>query len=103
MRRKWLSLLPPGYIPVNDNLYSPYWLQILFGRIEKKHKKRDISDKMINIFYCHIFWQVESKTLSPKWMEQFDLKIYEDQSSILELSVWDKDVGKDDIMGRLGI
>ncbi|XP_071844692.1 multiple C2 and transmembrane domain-containing protein 1-like isoform X3 [Apostichopus japonicus] len=44
--------------------------------------------------------KVESKTLSPKWMEQFDLKIYEDQSSILELSVWDKDVGKDDIMGR---
>ena len=45
--------------------------------------------------------QVEPKTLNPKWMEQFDLHLYDDLASQLEISVWDKDVGsKDDIMGR---
>ena len=47
------------------------------------------------------FCQIESKTLNPKWMEQFDLRMYKDQSTMLDISVWDKDLGsRDDIMGR---
>ena len=41
------------------------------------------------------------KTLSPRWLEQFDLHMFEGQTSHLELSVWDHDAGgRDDIMGR---
>lgn len=68
-------------IPMDDNGLSDPYVKFKLGGEKFKSK-------------------VESKTLSPKWMEQFDLKIYEDQSQILEISVWDKDVGKDDIMGR---
>ncbi|KAL1114805.1 hypothetical protein AAG570_007629 [Ranatra chinensis] len=44
--------------------------------------------------------KVSYKTLNPRWLEQFDLHLYEDQSQELELTVWDKDKSKDDFMGR---
>lgn len=45
--------------------------------------------------------QYKEKTLNPRWLEQFDLQMYEDQTTTLEISVWDHDMsGKDDIMGR---
>ncbi|XP_059487628.1 multiple C2 and transmembrane domain-containing protein isoform X3 [Neocloeon triangulifer] len=41
------------------------------------------------------------KSLSPTWLEQFDLHLYDDQSQELEITVWDKDQrSKDDFMGR---
>ncbi|XP_022252034.1 multiple C2 and transmembrane domain-containing protein 1-like, partial [Limulus polyphemus] len=47
---------------------------------------------------------VAIKTLNPKWIEQFDLHMYSDQSKMLEITVWDKDYhNKDDIMGRCTI
>ncbi|XP_050731196.1 multiple C2 and transmembrane domain-containing protein-like isoform X3 [Eriocheir sinensis] len=40
-------------------------------------------------------------TLHPKWLEQFDFHQFDEQSSNLEITVWDKDVRtKDDFMGR---
>lgn len=43
----------------------------------------------------------KAKTLAPKWLEQFDLRVYDDQGTLLEISVWDHDAaGKDDFMGR---
>ncbi|CAG5130346.1 unnamed protein product, partial [Candidula unifasciata] len=45
--------------------------------------------------------KVKTKTLSPSWLEQFDLRLYEDQTSLLEITVFDHDTrGKDDFMGR---
>ena len=45
--------------------------------------------------------QYKPKTLNPRWLEQFDLHMFDDHTSHLELSVWDHDTaGKDDIMGR---
>jgi len=45
--------------------------------------------------------QYKPKTLTPKWLERFDLYMYEDQTSYLELVVWDHDhSGRDDMMGR---
>ncbi|XP_070543600.1 multiple C2 and transmembrane domain-containing protein 1-like isoform X2 [Ptychodera flava] len=42
-----------------------------------------------------------ARTTNPKWREQFDLYWFEDQSSVLEVAVFDHDVGsKDDLMGR---
>ncbi|KAK3888034.1 hypothetical protein Pcinc_007895 [Petrolisthes cinctipes] len=48
--------------------------------------------------------KVEVHTLNPKWLEQFDFHSFEDQSQILEITVWDKDVrSKDDFMGKCNI
>ena len=41
------------------------------------------------------------ETLCPRWLEQFDLNLSEDQVQEMEVTVWDKDQGrKDDFMGR---
>ncbi|XP_072038092.1 multiple C2 and transmembrane domain-containing protein 1-like [Amphiura filiformis] len=72
-------------IPMDDNGLSDPYVKFKLGN--EKYKSR-----------------VEPKTLNPKWMEQFDLHLYDDLASGLEISVWDKDVGsKDDIMGRASI
>ncbi|GFS05610.1 multiple C2 and transmembrane domain-containing protein 1 [Elysia marginata] len=43
----------------------------------------------------------KSKTLNPRWLEQFDLRLYDEQGSQLEITVYDHDTrGKDDFMGR---
>ncbi|XP_062516683.1 multiple C2 and transmembrane domain-containing protein 1-like isoform X2 [Corticium candelabrum] len=48
--------------------------------------------------------KVCSKSLNPEWKEQFDLHVYEDQSHILEIEVWDRDYGsRDDFIGRCSI
>ncbi|KAK3913702.1 Multiple C2 and transmembrane domain-containing protein [Frankliniella fusca] len=39
-------------------------------------------------------------TLSPSWLEQFDLHMYDDQSQELEVTLWDKERSKDDCIGR---
>ena len=45
--------------------------------------------------------QYKSKTLNPRWLEQFDLYMYDDQTNQLEITVFDHDVsGRDDFMGR---
>lgn len=42
-----------------------------------------------------------SKTLNPRWREQFDLHLYEERGGIIDITVWDRDAGKrDDFMGR---
>ncbi|CAG0923484.1 unnamed protein product [Notodromas monacha] len=43
------------------------------------------------------------KTTAPKWLEQFDLHLYDDQSQLLEVTVWDNDPRKDEILGRCTI
>ena len=37
----------------------------------------------------------ESKTLDPKWMQRFDLRVYDD-CSILHIEVWDRDFPQND-------
>ncbi|KAJ8883485.1 hypothetical protein PR048_015329 [Dryococelus australis] len=44
--------------------------------------------------------RVVYKSLNPSWLEQFDLHLYDDQSQELEVTLWDKDRAKDDLMGR---
>ncbi|XP_020710173.2 multiple C2 and transmembrane domain-containing protein isoform X1 [Athalia rosae] len=46
--------------------------------------------------------KVVHKTLSPVWLEQFDLHLYEDMGfgQELEVTIWDRDKSRDDLMGR---
>ena len=45
--------------------------------------------------------KVELRTLNPRWLEQFDFHLFEDQSQLLDISVWDKDPkAKDEFIGR---
>ena len=40
-----------------------------------------------------------SKSLNPKWMEKFDIRMFDD-CSVLHIEVWDKDFPQnDDFMG----
>ena len=40
------------------------------------------------------------ETLNPQWKEQFDLKMFPDSPMMLEVTVWDRDIRKDEFMGR---
>ncbi|XP_070206098.1 multiple C2 and transmembrane domain-containing protein 1-like isoform X2 [Littorina saxatilis] len=69
-------------VPMDDNGLSDPYVKFRLGneKCRSKHK---------------------SKTLSPKWLEQFDLRQFQDLASQLEITVFDYDVtGKDDFMGR---
>ena len=45
--------------------------------------------------------QCKLKTLNPRWLEQFDLYVYDDHTTSLEIAVFDHDTGgRDEIMGR---
>ena len=57
------------------------------------------------IFYRLANERYKTKTvyesLNPKWQEQFELYLYEDQGQELDITVWDRDQrSKDDFMGR---
>ncbi len=39
--------------------------------------------------------KTESKTLDPKWMQRFDMRMYDD-CSILHIEVWDRDFPQND-------
>ncbi|KAF4804621.1 Multiple C2 and transmembrane domain-containing protein 2 [Turdus rufiventris] len=48
--------------------------------------------------------KIVPKTLNPQWREQFDFHLYDERGGIIDMTVWDKDVGKkDDFMGRCQI
>ena len=51
-------------------------------------------------FSKQIFLQQKPKTLNPRWLEQFDLRIFDDHSKTLEMTVYDHDISRDDFMGR---
>lgn len=45
--------------------------------------------------------QTIPKTLNPQWREQFDLHLLDEEGGVLEISVWDRDVGRrDDFIGQ---
>lgn len=54
----------------------------------------------IHLCHLHMYFQHKYKTLNPRWLEQFSLRIFDDQSQTLEISVYDHDLRSDDFMGR---
>ncbi|XP_052794646.1 multiple C2 and transmembrane domain-containing protein 1-like isoform X1 [Mya arenaria] len=68
-------------IPMDDNGLSDPYVKFKLGNEKYKSKHK-------------------YKTLCPRWLEQFDLRMYQGQTSHLEMIVYDHDVGRDDFMGR---
>ncbi|KAL8566338.1 hypothetical protein ACOMHN_030538 [Nucella lapillus] len=69
-------------VPMDDNGLSDPYVKFRLG--SEKHRSK-----------------YKSKTLNPRWLEQFDLRIYNDQALQMEITVYDYDVrGRDDFMGR---
>ncbi|KAH3839143.1 hypothetical protein DPMN_112567, partial [Dreissena polymorpha] len=68
-------------IPMDDNGLSDPYVKFKLGNERYKSKHKD-------------------KTLEPRWLEQFDLRMFPGQTSHLEIVMYDKDVAKDDFMGR---
>lgn len=72
-------------LPMDDNGLSDPYVKFRMGNEKYKSK-------------------FKPNTLNPRWLEQFDLRMYDDQTNFLELTVYDHDVaGKDDFMGRATI
>ncbi|KAA0704406.1 Multiple C2 and transmembrane domain-containing protein 1 [Triplophysa tibetana] len=69
-------------IPMDQNgLSDPY---VKFRLNHQKYKSKTIP-----------------KTLNPQWREQFDLHLLDEEGGVLEISVWDRDVGRrDDFIGQ---
>ena len=47
-----------------------------------------------------MLFQVKTKTLNPRWMEEFDLHFHDGLAAKLDIIVRDKDIGRDDHIGR---
>ncbi|XP_062272702.1 multiple C2 and transmembrane domain-containing protein 1-like isoform X4 [Scomber scombrus] len=74
-----------GFQPMDANGLSDPYVKFRMGH--QKYKSKTIP-----------------KTLNPQWREQFDFHLYEEQGGYVDITVWDKDVGKkDDFMGRCTI
>ncbi|KAG1971424.1 multiple C2 and transmembrane domain-containing protein [Pimephales promelas] len=69
-------------IPMDQNGFSDPYVKFKLG--SQKYKSKTIP-----------------KTLNPQWMEQFDLNLFDEEGGVLDISVWDKDIGmRDDFIGQ---
>ncbi|XP_032218132.1 multiple C2 and transmembrane domain-containing protein 1 isoform X2 [Nematostella vectensis] len=71
-------------IPMDDSGFSDPYCRFRLGNEKYKSKA------------C-------KETLNPQWSEQFDLKMYPDSPMVLEITVYDRDIRKDEFMGRCQI
>ena len=99
------------------NVKQMIWTNVRVGQLLIPFKKENLHDFFWKLFapdtiFLFLFCifrigndrfksKVIYETLCPRWLEQFDLNLSEDQVQELEVTVWDKDQGrKDDFMGR---
>ncbi|XP_067290189.1 multiple C2 and transmembrane domain-containing protein 1 isoform X2 [Pseudorasbora parva] len=69
-------------IPMDQNGFSDPYVKFKLG--PQKYKSKTIP-----------------KSLNPQWREQFDLHLFDEDGGVLEISVWDKDIGmRDDFIGQ---
>ncbi|XP_051542473.1 multiple C2 and transmembrane domain-containing protein 1-like isoform X1 [Myxocyprinus asiaticus] len=69
-------------IPMDQNGLSDPYVKFKLGH--QKYKSKTIA-----------------KTLNPQWREQFDLHLFDEEGGVLEISVWDRDMGRrDDFIGQ---
>ncbi|XP_065512292.1 multiple C2 and transmembrane domain-containing protein 1 isoform X1 [Caloenas nicobarica] len=76
---------------------------LIEGRELKAMDANGLSDPYVKFRLGHQKYKskIVPKTLNPQWREQFDFHLYEERGGIIDITVWDKDVGKrDDFIGR---
>ncbi|KAK2532944.1 Mctp1 [Columba guinea] len=75
---------------------------LIEGRELKAMDANGLSDPYVKFRLGHQKYKskIVPKTLNPQWREQFDFHLYEERGGIIDITVWDKDVGKrDDFIG----
>ncbi|XP_013925934.1 PREDICTED: multiple C2 and transmembrane domain-containing protein 1 [Thamnophis sirtalis] len=81
-------------------------ITLIEGRGLKAMDSNGLSDPYVKFRLGHQKYKskIMSKTLNPRWREQFDLHLYEERGGIIDITVWDRDAGKkDDFIGRCQI
>ncbi|NXR66070.1 MCTP1 protein, partial [Rhadina sibilatrix] len=76
---------------------------LIEGRELKAMDANGLSDPYVKFRLGHQKYKskIVPKTLNPQWREQFDFHLYEERGGIIDITVWDRDVGKkDDFIGR---
>ncbi|NWV97060.1 MCTP1 protein, partial [Machaerirhynchus nigripectus] len=76
---------------------------LIEGRELKAMDANGLSDPYVKFRLGHQKYKskIVPKTLNPQWREQFDFHLYDERGGIIDITVWDKDVGKrDDFIGR---
>ncbi|XP_044263295.1 multiple C2 and transmembrane domain-containing protein isoform X2 [Tribolium madens] len=93
---------------VNKRLKSQIWSSVVtIALVEGKNllacdPETGTSDPYVKFrlgnekYKSRIVW----RSLNPRWLEQFDLHLYDDGDQQLEITVWDKDRSRDDFIGR---
>ncbi|XP_070599124.1 LOW QUALITY PROTEIN: multiple C2 and transmembrane domain-containing protein 1 [Erythrolamprus reginae] len=109
MRKSWKRTSKTQSIRLSD-LYkkSQLWrgivsITLIEGHGLKAMDTNGLSDPYVKFRLGHQKYKskIISKTLNPKWREQFDLHLYEEPGGIVDITVWDRDAGKkDDFIGR---
>ncbi|XP_076140121.1 multiple C2 and transmembrane domain-containing protein 1 isoform X1 [Alosa pseudoharengus] len=78
-------------------------ISLIEGRDLIPMDQNGLSDPYVKFRLGHQKYRSKTmpKTLWPQWREQFDLHLYEEETYLLEIAVWDKDTGRrDDFIGR---
>ncbi|XP_031413296.1 multiple C2 and transmembrane domain-containing protein 1 [Meleagris gallopavo] len=77
-------------------------ITLIEGRELKAMDANGLSDPYVKFRLGHQKYKskIMPKTLNPQWREQFDFHLYDERGGIIDITVWDKDVGKkDDFIG----
>ncbi|NWS02470.1 MCTP1 protein, partial [Motacilla alba] len=109
---KHLSIFQTQSLRLSDlHRKSQLWrgivsVTLIEGRELKAMDANGLSDPYVKFRLGHQKYKskIVPKTLNPQWREQFDFHLYEERGGIIDITVWDKDVGKkDDFIGRCQI
>ncbi|XP_056592380.1 multiple C2 and transmembrane domain-containing protein 1 isoform X2 [Triplophysa dalaica] len=78
-------------------------ISLIEGRDLVPMDQNGLSDPYVKFRLNHQKYKSKTipKTLNPQWREQFDLHLLDEEGGVLEISVWDRDVGRrDDFIGQ---
>lgn len=78
-------------------------ISLIEGRDLVPMDQNGLSDPYVKFKLNHQKYKSKTipKTLNPQWREQFDLHLLDEEGGVLEISVWDRDMGsRDDFIGQ---